>query len=449
MKKALKMFGAIFALGMLFFGCNNESPKSGPSGQPSDQEEKKDYSISLDTDLLRTRAGTANAKNVDVEAKGTVIVESSNNDVATAVYDDAAKKIKVTGIKVGTADITARIEEDSSKTVTFPVTVKPETEEKLKATFNFEEGISPASFEYIIQDRNDESNKYRMYCPVKKYITDTAGTADDLVSNLYVNDEGYVNVKFIAAYDANDNKIENLVLKSGDKEWFNFDEKKSAGVTFTYGYPSEEKAVLTLNFTGFTVPGGSVTVNYGADSGTYVDAECTVSEDGSCATVSLEKKYANTDGWFNGVTVTVKDKDGNAVETSYKNNFEYNAEGFSLDVSAKDTSEWTTLLSETQMSFDGSAQELVTAADLKDLTITKLKVEAYEYTSGDSEPWWVNILSPSTDWGNKIVPEWDNSLTNGYSTIIEDKTVIAKYKEYGIFIAGGNGHSAKVKVTYQ
>lgn len=443
MKKALKMFGAIFALGMLFFGCNNGSQE--PESTPPKTEDKPEYSISLDTDLLPTRAGEANAKKVDVEATGTVIVESSNSDVATALYDAEAKKITVTGVKVGTADITARIEEDSSKTVTFPVTVKPETEEKLKATFNFEEGISPASFEYIIQDRNDESNKYRMYSSIKKYITDTA---DDLVSNLYVNADGYVNVKFIAAYDENDKKIENLVLKSGDSEWFNFDEKKSAGVSFTYGYPSEEKADLTLTFKGFTVPGGSVKINYGADTGTYVDADCTVSEDGASATVSLEKKYANSYDWFNNVTVTVKDKDGKALETSYTNYFEYKAEGISLDVSAKDTSQWKEILPESSFTFTGSGQELVTASSLADLSITKIKFEVYEYTASDSN-WWVSILSSADDWPNEIKLSWDNSLTKGYSTIVNDTNVLEKYKTNGIFIAGGNGHSAKVKVTYQ
>lgn len=444
MKKALKMFGAIFALGMLFFGCNNGSqePESTPP-KTEDKPDKVEYSISLDTDLLPTRAGEANAKKVDVEATGTVIVESSNSDVATALYDAEAKKITVTGVKVGTADITARIEEDSSKTVTFPVTVKPETEEKLKATFNFEEGISPASFEYIIQDRNDESNKYRMYSSIKKYITDTA---DDLVSNLYVNADGYVNVKFIAAYDENDKKIENLVLKSGDSEWFNFDEKKSAGVSFTYGYPSEEKADLTLTFKGFTVPGGSVTVNYGADSGTYVDALCTVSEDGSSATVSLEKKYANASGWFNGVTVTVKNKDGNAVETSYINWFEYNAEGISLDVSAKDTSEWKEILAETSYSFDGNLKEIVSASSFTDLTVTKLKVEVYKVSgSGD---WWFTIATDSSSWDNQKKLEWDSNLTSGYSTTLEDET-LAVYKEKGILLAGASGLSGKVKVTYQ
>lgn len=440
MKKALKMFGAIFALGMLFFGCNNGSQE--PESTPPKTEDKIEYSISLDTDLLPTRAGEANAKKVDVEATGTVIVESSNSDVATALYDATAKKITVTGVTVGTADITARIKEDTSKTVTFPVTVKAETEEKLTAKFVFEEGINPSYFEYIIQDSNDENNKYRMFLPVKKYIE---GGEDDFVSNLYVNNTGYVNVKFIAAYDAEDKKIENLVLKSGDEEWINFAEKKESGVTFTYGYPSEEKAVLTLKFTGFTVPGGSVTVNYGADSGTYVDAECTVSEDGSSATVSLEKKYANASGWFNSVTVTVKDKDSNAVETSYTNYFEYNAEGISLEVSAKDTSEWKEILAETSYSFDGNLKEIVSASSFTDLTVTKLKVEVYE-VSGSGE-WWFTIATDSS-WNNQQKLEWDSNLTSGYSTTLEGET-LAVYKEKGILLAGASGLSGKVKVTYQ
>lgn len=441
MKKALKMFGAIFALGMLFFGCNNGSqePESTPP-KTEDKPDKVEYSISLDTDLLPTRAGETNAKLLPVTATGTVIVNSSDEDIAKAEYDAEAKKIKVTGVKIGTADITAYIKEDTSKTVTVPVTVKAETEEKLKATFVFED-VSPAYFEYVIQDSDDENNKYRMTWHVKKYIE---GGEDDFVSNLYVNKDGYVNVKFIAAYDAENKKIENLVLKSGDKEWINFAEKKESGVTFTYGYPSEEKAVLTLTFNGFTVPGGSVTVNYGADSGTYVDALCTVSEDGSSATVSLEKKYANASGWFNGVTVTVKDKDGKALETSYTNWFEYNAEGISLEVSAKDTSEWKEILAETSYSFDGNLKEIVSASSFTDLTVTKLKVEVYE-VSGSGE-WWFTVATDSSSWANQQKVEWVSGSC--YSTIVEgDK--LAVYKEKGILLAGASGLSAKVKVTYQ
>lgn len=444
MKKALKIFGAILALGMLFFGCNNGSQE--PESTPPKTEDKVEYSISFDNELLLTRAGETNAKYLPVTATGTVTVKSSDENIAKAEYDAEKKQIKVTGVAFGTADITAYINEDTSKTVTVPVTVKAETEEKLKASFVFEEGINPAYFDYVIQDSDDENNKYRMTSVVKKYIE---GGEDDFVSNLYVNKDGYVNVKFIAAYDAGGKKIENLVLKSGDKEWFSFAEKKESGVTFTYGYPSEEKAVLTLNFTGFTVPGGSVTVNYGAEGGTYVDAECTVSEDGSCATVSLEKKYANSSSsssWFNGVTVTVKDKDGNAVETSYKNYFEYKAEGISLDVSAKDTSEWKDILAETSYSFDGNLKEIVSASSFTDLTVTKLKVEIYEVSGSTSDEWWFTIATDSSSWANQQKVEWVSG--SYYSTIVEgDK--LAAYKEKGIFLAGASGLSAKVKVTYQ
>lgn len=444
MKKALKMFGAVFALGMLFFGCNNGSqePESTPP-KTEDKPDKVEYSISFDNELLLTRAGETNAKYLPVTATGTVTVKSSDENIAKAEYDAEKKQIKVTGVAFGTADITAYIKEDTSKTVTVPVTVKAEKEDKLKATFVFEEGINPAYFEYVIQDSDDEDYKYRKTLTVKKYLNDSN---EDLVSNLYVNKDGYVNVKFIAAYDADGNKIENLVLKSGDKEWFSFAEKKESGVTFTYGYPSEEKAVLTLTFKGFTVPGGSVTVNYGADSGTYVDAECTVSEDGSSATFSLEKKYANTDSWFNGVTVTVKDKDGNAVETSYTNYFKYNAEGISLDVSAKDTSEWKDILAETSYSFDGNLKEIVSASSFTDLTVTKLKVEIYEVSGSTSDGWWFTIATDSSSWANQQKVEWVSG--SYYSTIVEgDK--LAAYTEKGILLAGSSGLSAKVKVTYQ
>lgn len=444
MKKALRIFGAIFALGMLFFGCNNGSqePESTPP-KTEDKPDKVEYSISFDNKLLPTKAGETNAKLLSVTATGTVIVNSSDEDIAKAEYDAEAKKIKVTGVAFGTADITAYIKEDTSKTVTVPVTVKAETEEKLKAKFVFEEGINPAYFEYVIQDSDKEDYKYRMTWPVKKYIE---GGEDDLVSNLYVNADGYVNVKFIAAYDENDKKIENLVLKSGDSEWFNFDEKKSAGVSFTYGYPSEEKADLTLTFKGFTVPGGSVKINYGADTGTYVDADCTVSEDGASATVSLEKKYANSYDWFNNVTVTVKDKDGKALETSYTNYFEYKAEGISLDVSAKDTSEWKDILAETSYSFDGNLKEIVSASSFTDLTVTKLKVEIYEVSGSTSDGWWFTIATDSSSWANQQKVEWVSG--SYYSTIVEgDK--LAAYKEKGILLAGSSGLSAKVKVTYQ
>ncbi|MCR5125971.1 MAG: arabinogalactan endo-1,4-beta-galactosidase [Treponema sp.] len=96
---------------------------------------------------------------------------------------------------------------------------------------------------------------------------------------------------------------------------------------------TEETMTLTLNFSGFTIPGGSVVVKYGADSGTYVDATGTVSDDGSSATVTLSKKYANSSGWFNNITVTVKDSDENAIETEYTQYFEFSTSGKELTVS--------------------------------------------------------------------------------------------------------------------
>lgn len=96
---------------------------------------------------------------------------------------------------------------------------------------------------------------------------------------------------------------------------------------------TEETMTLTLNFSGFTIPGGSVVVNYGADSGTYVDATGTVSDDGSSATVTLSNKYANSSGWFNEITVTAKDSDGNSIDIEYMKYFAFSTSGKELTVS--------------------------------------------------------------------------------------------------------------------
>ena len=97
---------------------------------------------------------------------------------------------------------------------------------------------------------------------------------------------------------------------------------------------SYDEMTLTLKFDGFTIAGGSVNVNYGADSGTYADASGEVSSDGTSATAKLSKTYANSSNWFNNITITVKNSSGTTVDVEYTNYFEFNASGAELKVNA-------------------------------------------------------------------------------------------------------------------
>lgn len=105
----------------------------------------------------------------------------------------------------------------------------------------------------------------------------------------------------------------------------------------------DETITLTMNFSGFTIPGGSVSVYYGSegDNGTYETVDATVNTDGTSATAELKTSLANDYNYFNGIVITVKDADDNTVETTYTNYFEYSEDGNSLTLTKKTSSTMT------------------------------------------------------------------------------------------------------------
>lgn len=224
-------------------------------------------------------------------------------------------------------------------------------------------------------------------------------------------------------------------------------------LSLTQKVESPEKGTLTLNFTGFTIPGDSVKVNYGADSGTYVDAEGTVSEDGTNATVELEKKYANADAWFNNITITVKDKEGTEVAAKYTNYFAFSADGMSLELKVESsepgTTEWKTIVDAQSVTFDGNLNEVVPSEVLKALSgVSEIKVSVANYAGSG---WWATI-DCGTAWSEKSIKlSWDDEI-KGYSTTLNSTTLsgetLAAYIENGIYLAGGSGDTATVTVSY-
>ncbi|MCR4743120.1 MAG: hypothetical protein K5866_09665 [Treponema sp.] len=112
------------------------------------------------------------------------------------------------------------------------------------------------------------------------------------------------------------------------------------------GSSSEETITLTMNFSGFTIPGGSVSVYYGSegDNGTYETVAATVNSAGSSATAELKTSLANDYNYFNEIVITVKDSSGNEIATTYTNYFEYSEDGNSLTLTKKTSSTMTVSL---------------------------------------------------------------------------------------------------------
>ena len=105
----------------------------------------------------------------------------------------------------------------------------------------------------------------------------------------------------------------------------------------------EDTITLTLNFDGFSIPGGSVSVYYGAGDGDYETVAADVNSAGTSASAELRTSLANDYGWFNGIKITVKNADEEEIAVSYTDNFKY-AETSSLTLTKKVASEMTVKL---------------------------------------------------------------------------------------------------------
>ncbi len=236
----------------------------------------------------------------------------------------------------------------------------------------------------------------------------------------------------------------NAIACRWNADWFEYDED---GVTLTASDVVSEKATLTLRFTGFEIPGGSVSVHYGADDGTYVDATATVAEDGKSATVLLDKQYTNNSGWFNGMVFTVKDDGRNEISgVTYTNYCEYNKDGMSLELIV-DSADYIDLdpvtfeNKEKNSWIDAKAICDITAT-ISQLKITVSNVTGYTWMCYGS--CWVDSDNPG-GWIGNLTDEGNGTFT----ATITDSTHIAKLQSAGIIVYGGeNTGSGTVTVSY-
>ena len=442
LKKYLSFFGMSLLLSVSLFNfvsCKND-----------DDEEKEtpnvEYKITFEGFSESEEFGVAPDKTEVLKVKSSagtwLIKEDSVPTDYITVTKNAEGNFEIHGVKETSENVSFTIyaKEDPSKTVTITVYVY---DEYFTLTLALDEALAAKA--------SSLKMTYGQDCHEAE-ITYTANAATGTAKLLKekANSYGYFD-KFVVTVIASDGT--EIATTLSPKDYVCFYATNSEYFTelsLTQKVESTEKGTLTLNFTGFTVPGGSVKVNYGADSGTYVDAEGTVSEDGTNATVELEKKYANADAWFNNITITVKDKEGTEVAAKYTNYFAFSADGMSLELKVENsepgTTKWKTIVDAQSVTFDGNLNELVSSEVLKALSgVSELKVSVANYAGSG---WWATI-DCGTAWSeNKIelTTCWDAEI-NGYSTTLSGEK-LAAYIENGIYLAGGNGDTATVTVSY-
>ena len=102
------------------------------------------------------------------------------------------------------------------------------------------------------------------------------------------------------------------------------------------------------------------------------------------------------------------------------------------------------------ITFDGNPKELIIKSNLETKIISSITIKLSELTySGSESSWWISIMT-DTSWNNEVKISdkgtWDS---NNVTYITTDSTEINLYKENGIYIAGLEGLSGTVTVSYE
>lgn len=102
------------------------------------------------------------------------------------------------------------------------------------------------------------------------------------------------------------------------------------------------------------------------------------------------------------------------------------------------------------ITFDGNPKELIIKSNLETKIISSITIKLSELTySGSESSWWISIMT-DTSWSNEVKISdkgtWDS---NNVTYITTDSTEINLYKENGIYIAGLEGLTGTVTVSYE
>ena len=97
-----------------------------------------------------------------------------------------------------------------------------------------------------------------------------------------------------------------------------------------------------------------------------------------------------------------------------------------------------------------TSAQILSAETLADLSIKSLTIKVINVNYSGSDDWWFTACSDSS-WKNEAKLEWQSGEgTNSlYLATITDATAIAAYKANGIYIAGTNGATGTVTVSYE
>lgn len=463
MKKLTSLMKVVFFMMAIFafVGCPQEAPVEPPVEPPvvdggdstqggdssTNGETTPDYSAKVSVESIELVSGGSTTFTVtSKDGSWVVFDEDLDADQISVVLKDGV--CTVTSLK--NADYNGSIilyeSEERADDIVIPFTI---TYPYVDVKINFSEFTLTQDDVLTVHYGNKENSKFE---DVTATISEDGKSAIAKFKKELANvDFWYNDITFSATIGE-----ETIALRpAGDtKNYFCYTDTKTwpNGVILTIEKTPEgpEYMPVTINLENIENV-ETVEVTYGYDGIDYVAAEVTLNEDKTQATTSLSSDYKNGSGWLE-IKVVLKDADGNVI-TGYQSEnygngwFEFKTSDIEFKLyNVIIEGEQIPLVEDSLVEFSGNPTEFISKDLLADKNIATMTFTV-TYTKGTGGSWnWVNFVSHS-DWSNKTIALNSQTEIEGSITII-DAVTIAAYKENGILIAGENGDSATVTVSY-
>ena len=175
------------------------------------------------------------------------------------------------------------------------------------------------------------------------------------------------------------------------------------------------------------------------------------------ATASVSVFYVEGEAEESGASSGSSSQTENSGNSSSENENNGNSDGNTSsgnennDSSSEEESTYGKKICGNSVTFNAETPaQILSAETLADLSIKSLTIKVINVNYSGSDDWWFTACSDSS-WSNGAKLEWQsgegaNSL---YLATITDAAAIAAYKANGIYIAGTNGATGTVTVSYE
>jgi len=453
MKKVWKVMGLfqtlLIASALIFAGCNKDVT-SDPVEDPVD------YTLVAAGDEVTVNVG----QTIKIKAEGKNSAEYSLDGLSITHKGDGIFEISAAST-MSDASVNVNLYDGSDEDEGINITVWVyDPYYNLKITLDDAVAQKAKSITVYAEGKEDGESTAAKYQTVEANYTAGDSTAIAKLEKEKANSYDWFNNIDITVKDADGNEIDVEI----NPVYFCYSATSGNGFLGEDGIKvtaAVASKIFTINFEGFTIPGGSVTgVKYATEwdndsngpaysSSSAVTPTVTVADDGDSATFSVA---STSEFYIDWTAVVVKDSEGNTISISAGNTVANQWYSYSGDVWSNTlthvSGEYVNICNAQAWSNTDSGTgdvyvQVLEAADFTSLNISTLRVRITlstgSWAHASSADAWASATYANTAW---------SADANANEVIITSEDFISALSTNGLYVATSAGSSGTVTVDY-